>query len=315
MEIHEMKSVYLIYPRAHEKTGSTQMRVFQLKQIIESYGTKKIEIHDIEVSNLRLEVFWKIWSKKIRKGSILIFCKYAIDRIPASILAKLKSERGCIISVDYIDRSLRNFDLSIVDIHIASCTSQFNYLNTFETEKSKVILLPHQADNRLNTILETHKTKKICYLGENANLFIPIKHIQNISSIPYNGRVTIDTLRVLSKFRFHYCIRPSHQITDMNCFKPPTKVMNAIALNAVPLISIDQTDAVDILGEDFPFILRDLTEKGFDDIFKKINYDQDLYDTSIEIIRAKNLENSFQKFAMQFEDEMIKIFNRHLWDK
>lgn len=305
-----MKKIYLVYPRAHKNTGSSQMRVFQLKDIIEKYGTSKFEILTKEVTNLRLNIAWLLWMQSIDKGSIIIFCKYAIDRVPNTILEKLKSTRNCIIAVDYIDRSLRFVEFKSIDIHIASCLSQLNYLSTFETEKNKIVLIPHQADIRLYEYTETNKSKEICYFGEKSNIYIPNKHISKISSIQYNGTVTDKSLSELAQYKYHYCIRPSQQNTDMNCFKPPTKIMNALAVKAIPIISIDQIDAVEILGDDFPFILRDYTENEFDRVFQKIKYDHDYYAESLKVIKSLNEVYSLQNFSMNFESIMSSAFNR-----
>lgn len=304
-----MKKVYLIYPRAHRHTGSTVMRTFQLKKIIENYGCQKVNIQLAEVSNFRISPLWMLWIEKFERNSLAIFCKYAIDRVPIYILKNLKA-RNIKIAVDYIDRGIDSLDIANVDIHIASSSRQQEFLKSL-TNAENVVKIAHFGDIDIfknGCTPPRTKKKSICYLGEIRNLFLPEKYISNVNILPYRGQLTPSLIQEASQYRFHYCVRPQSQNEDLNFFKPATKVMNCIGFGVIPIISRDQEDAINILGENYPFIIREFSDSEFEKIFtmtecgfEEINFAQ----TKIKILQEKF---NLQAYACSCENILLQMF-------
>ena len=64
-----------------------------------------------------------------------------------------------------------------------------------------------------------------------------------------------DIMHTLSKYRLHYGVRTTSMDSEKIIFKPLTKAANAAACGANIIINRDAHDAVDLLGEDYPYLV------------------------------------------------------------
>lgn len=313
--------INIIYPRALRDTGSTVMRVFQTQQLLQQFSKNKYRLHTLPISSYRADIFERFMIRKYRKKSVNIFCKNAIDRISLSTRRWLH-EGDNVICVDYLDKDMSCFDFSYIDLHIASSNTQFKFLQSMaNTTDSKVCHVPHQADLRLLTRRKKETSSgKIYYFGEARNLYCPPEYLDRIELLPYIGKMSDGDIEKLETYQFQWCVRDPRQNRDLAVIKPITKVENAISLRQNPIIGFDQTDAIEIMGEEYPYIIRNYTRQGFQEIFEKIEcratmktaqsiihnshknrgalfyakkYDE-MIDLSLEILKLKNFKNKIQ---------------------
>lgn len=297
------KTIYLIYPRAHRETGSTIMRTFQLHQILKDRCEENIEVLTLPISNLRLNLFWKFWITSFKSEDILIFCKDAIDRIPVKFLEKIQST-GATIAIDYIDKVMASVKYKSADIHIASSDRQYSFLNSIYFPDTKIVYLPHLGDLRLYKMKQPlDRNDKIFYLGELQNTYIPESFINHVDIVPYNGKVSTDTLKQIQNYKYQYCIRQPHQNTSIVAFKPLTKVMNSIAMSIPPIVSYDLDGITSLLGREYPFMIHSYEEREFNELLEKLN-DSALYQVAVtqmlHLIELYNPEKIAKIFFQNF---------------
>ena len=303
-----MKKIYLIYPRAYETAGSTQMRVFQLKQLLDEYGKNDFLVTLVPISNLRHPFFWNLWIRKFEKNSALIFCKNAIDRMPLKLLIELQS-RGVTIALDYVDRIVDGIDIDLIDVHIASCQRQFEFLNRLNV-KGKKLLLHHYGDLRIfkKKPINQKKIDKSYYLGEIQNLFLPEEFLSKIDIFKYNGILTNEMIDSAAKYKFQYCVRPKLQNESLNYFKPPTKIMNSIALGNLPIISADQSDAIQILGKDYPFVILKHNAEELSRVFDIMMNDHDTVQREVKRLEALRMNYLPNNFYANIHNSLLNLF-------
>ncbi len=73
--------VFFVYRRSLAKLGSTQLRCFQLCEIMRRHGSGTFEYHTLPIPNLRLDGMRDAWAQMRPKGAVFIFVKDAIDRL------------------------------------------------------------------------------------------------------------------------------------------------------------------------------------------------------------------------------------------
>ena len=305
-------NIYIIYRKSQENLGSVKMRVFQMKDLLQSKGFC-INTIGIYASKILLPHYY--WSYSIKRNSIIIFNKDAIDRAPKNIL-KLLRKRNIKIGLDALDKDLNRFDYDKVDFLIASSNRQYHFFKNIIKSKNpeiKVLELPHQADLGLKTDhidpdFTIRKNKKIFYFGEHTNIYIPTKYLDKIDILPYDGNMNNSEINLMKDYEFQYCIRGPQQNTSLYIFKPITKIVNSYYLGALPIISFDMEDAVKALGIDYPFTLQSYSEDGFASLFERIKLRSD-DDINIAIKGLKNLEKShgFDAVCNSFSRVIRKI--------
>lgn len=268
-------SIYFIYRRSQKNLGSVRMRVFQLKDIIAS---KNIDVKIKGIYSSKIPLYHYYWSAFIKRSSILIFNKDAIDRAPIKTLSLLRSKNIKVV-LDVLDKDLNRFNYNKIDYLIASSNRQYEYLKNVVRSSNlpvEVLYIPHQADIRLNKNgtkpnFYKRKNKKVFYFGEHTNIYCPTKYLNEVNIIPYEGVMTDKEIQEMEKYDFQYCIRGPQQNTSLYIFKPITKIINSYYLGSLPIISFDMDDAVKVLGADYPFTLQSYSDEGFRSLFECIN--------------------------------------------
>ena len=281
-----IKNIYFIYPRAHKNTGSTVMRAFQAAEILRSTAEHhRLTIHTKPITNLRTDIAWYVWLKTIKRHSLVVFCKDAIDRLPRQLISWLKNN-DIKVAVDYVDKSLNGFDFYGIDIHIASSSKQAAFLKSLAIENLKVYELFHLGDLRLyEKNQKNNRSRGIVYYGELQNTYIPENLLKHIEIMPYNGRVSDADLEKLRLYKFLYCVRDPRQNRGISVFKPTTKIMNAIALLIPPIVTSDMDGVIDILGSSYPFMTRTTSDKDIERVLDLASSDEQAYTKAVDILR------------------------------
>ena len=268
-------NIYFIYRKSQKNLGSVKMRVFQLKDMIAS---KNIDVKIKGIHSSKISLYHYYWLAFIKRSSILIFNKDAIDRAPIKMLSLLRS-KNIKVALDVLDKDLNRFNYNKIDYLIASSNRQYEYLKNVVRSSNlqiEVLYIPHQADLRLKKIgtkptFYRRKNKKVFYFGEHTNLYCPTEYLGEINIIPYNGIMADEEIQEIRNYNFQYCIRGPQQNTSLYIFKPITKIINSYYLSSLPIISFDMDDAVKVLGADYPFTLQSYSDEGFRSLFECIN--------------------------------------------
>ena len=185
-------NIYFIYRKSQNNLGSVKMRVFQMQELLRKKFTN---ISIIGIYSTKPQFLQILWFLKVKKDSILIFNKDAIDRVNLKTIDILR-KKGVKVGIDILDKDMNYFDYQKIDFLIASSQRQFRYLKSVvETIESnpKAFYIPHQADIRLKNsklnFKSKKKSKKIFYFGEHTNIYVPSKYLEKLTILPYQGRM------------------------------------------------------------------------------------------------------------------------------
>lgn len=298
----EKVPLYFVYPRVYKDSGSTWMRVHQTHEMIRDHLNHAFQALTVPVSNLRFKLMWRLWEHQFAPNSLIIFCKYAIDRVPKQTIDNLKKKRAT-IALDYIDRDMSKI-YSFVDLHIASSNRQALFLKSCGIASDKVVFWEHAADYRIEKfkIYCESNNEKTFYLGEIYNAYIPSYILNKVDIINYRDSVTLDDLKNMSNYKFQYCIRPRIQNQNLSVIKPLTKIMNSIALSVPPIISRDMDEAVSILGPDYPFIVDTTVDSDFHRVFELMKSSRQAYKFAQNTLKNLQDVRSVENKILQFHD-------------
>ncbi len=304
-------NIYFIYRKSQENLGSVKMRVFQLKEMLEN---KFLKVDTIGIYSAKPQFLQILWFLKIKDKSIIIFNKDAIDRVSLKFIDALR-KKGLKVGIDVLDKDMNYFDYRKIDFLIASSQRQFRYLSSVVktiNSNPSIYYIPHQADIRLNKFKPDFafekKSKKTFYFGEHTNIYIPSKYLEHITVLPYRGKMGSSDINEMRQYQFQYCIRGPQQNTSLYIFKPITKLINSLYLGALPIISFDMEDAVDILGTKYPFTLREYSEAGFHELFGLVkNVDTDMIMQSKKCMDKLRSVHGFKAVEKAFTDSMSSL--------
>lgn len=252
--------VHFIHTRSSARLGSTQMRCFQLCEIMQRHGSGRFTYHTMRVPNFGIAGLDHAWAATRPKGAVFIFVKDAIDRLSPAARALLHRRAAAIVH-DPIDRQLRKTPLSDVDLHLASSVSQHHALEARLAGRARTGLLLHQPDLRLPDApdLPTDRLRP-AYFGDPANMFLTAEIAEQVAIIDVGLAADMASrLPLFAQANLHYAVRPEDQILDQDVIKPLTKAVIAARCGAPVMVNRSAPDAVDLLGADYPYLIDSTT--------------------------------------------------------
>lgn len=246
------------------------------------------------------------------KDSIVVLFKHTLSKQHIEIL---KNNNNKII-MDVVDEFIRP-GTDVIDLYDYSdfdgVISRIKKVNTDYLFPShlNIIYIPHHWDIRLQDYSSDHSHinyKPVCiandlrdmpYLNELHNQSL-VDFLINIGSESYE-----QSIELFLKYNIHYNIRTTDSLAYK--FKPATKLVTAAALNT-PLITNYDWALQDLLPNDYPFLITDLS---FDNISNFIKSIQDMpeskFNYSLDILREVkhktaliNLLPTYIEFFNQF---------------
>lgn len=311
---NERLRVYFIYAKAHAKTGSKRMRVDQVVSAIAQNSLGLIDVKVKWVTNFRSNIIWLIWCLNFKRRSLLIFNKNAIDRVPPPIIKFLREKRSIKIAIDYVDRSIEGICFDHYDLHIASSFRQYYFFKEMNIKKNSVLFFPHAPDIRIRSCpistINEPTVKQIFYYGESTNIYIPQEFLGYVDILNFDGSIDPSIFSYLGKYKFQYCIRDPLQNRSFNLFKPATKIANSLALGIPPIVSWDQDGVNEILGKDYPFIIKNYDAESFKEIFTKVSHDQKSYKQALMITKEAATRYNCRNLAINFERSIFDILSQ-----
>ncbi|MDK3075685.1 hypothetical protein QO034_21695 [Sedimentitalea sp. JM2-8] len=221
----------------------------------------------ISVSNLPKPKQFRqdIWALRQPAGAIVLFSKWCLPRLKQRTLDILrwKNVRSCI---DYVDFDLRESVKFRPDIHLAASLTAMKALKKLtagqEDPESRVSLLHHNLDERMIVPAEYPSDRlRPVYFGALENTIATDAIRERVTFLKADQANEVAPLfRQLAKFNLHYCIRRPAISTEVIA-KPFTKGFVASHIGVPVLISKNVDDALDLLGNDYPFVVEDTAER------------------------------------------------------
>lgn len=275
--LKKKKSVVFIYADRYKFSGSTIMRGEQLSKILAK-----------QFSNEYRVVYESLAFRP--KDSFIFLTKGAVTDITIDQITELKNN-GNIVVLDPVDNPV---DLSKAEathgVIAASKAAHAEYLS----KSLKSFLVNHHVDPRLikgeNSKANTFKAG---YFGELINTIQSDKISEFVDFVHIDtGKQTNDWFAKPIQYNMHYAVRSNNTEAP----KPFLKGFTAAACGANIIIQRSQKEAVNWLGEDYPYLLSE--DSGEQEIIDMLTYARDTYDTEV----WNNAQATMQQISIEVSD-------------
>lgn len=267
-----MNRLVFLHKRGHVDSGSKIMRCDQLCQIAREYIGGGWSFDVVGLPHFRdtdaLESVIEDLS-----GAVVVFLKRAYNVFSQEQLQRLGAKASKLV-VDHVDAPTYPLPDYCFDMHLCASISGTHALrsqlfgpNAQAVESStRVETLIHHSDPRIVWgDFKNDVDLRLGYFGSSKNTRLPRGGVE---SPRYDGASVSDAfLRSLAKANVHYAVRPTAPANPRMIYKPFTKGFNAAAAGAHVLVNRDVCDAVEHLGQDYPFFIDGT---GEDDILAGI---------------------------------------------
>lgn len=259
-----MTNLIFLYRKSRLAWGSTTMRAHQLSSSVAPH------LQGVEV---KLQAFSRhlplqlLWARFAPEGSVLFATKGVVRAIhPATV--RILHNRGCRVCLDVVDMRrdhLPGPELG-ADCFISPCLSGVARLQAHVDQAwgkgTKPLVAPvlHNPDQRLYSLrIRPAISARTAYWGAIRYAVRSDAIDQKVTYLDGSDATSFAaSLDRILDYNVHYAVRP----TDPEDWriKPFTKGVNAATLGAIVLVDRLVPDAVDFLGEDYPFLLPGNTE-------------------------------------------------------
>lgn len=192
------------------------------------------------------------------RGAILILSKQFLKLRPVEHLWKLR-RKGNILIGCFLDDPVSHRKVGYLDGLIATSTEQLRcYLEEFPEVPS--FRVTHGIDTRICYPACQQTTFAAAYFGEPSNgLYLDVlQQLLAIHRTPTESS-ELGWSSALGNYNCHYLLRPP---APPGVIKPFTKAFVAAACGAVVIAEAGDPTAAEMLGEDYPFAVKDLSIAG-----------------------------------------------------
>jgi hypothetical protein len=299
-------------PRTARLWGSDALRL-QLKESIVPHLPENIELNfsGLAFGGWTQPWYFRAWLAT-RRPAVYILLKNAAYGMSPDQVSRLR-QKAIAVGVDHKDGDLADLDPSLFDFHISSSMAGARALERIIRDgdgASKgdafVGVLFQGCDARLNSFRPQPLDKLApVYVGARQNAAIPDSLRESVSMFAAaRNRDMAAVLKRLPDFNFHYAVRPQPSETLRRCYKPFTKGANAAACFSNILVNREADDALDFLGEEYPYLLRSSGPGEVEDAFERARdgFGGPEWRRGLEIMRAVRERLSPPALARQFND-------------
>ena len=248
------KDIAIIYSRGTSQIGSIQMR------LVQSTGHAKYVNPSLNIKGFCLQ------SDEIYKisNSNVILTKFAVEDISNFDLLQLSKSNT--VFADIVDSKVNIIKLRRIDKVIASSNLQYNFFK--DQNLKNVNLIYHTSDFRLKDTEAQQVFFSIAYFGSMSRIpkdFLGIPDLSVIKvPLSYDAfRKKPIYVKKLTEHSSHITVGPT---VDKLVFKPFTKGLIASSIGATTLISKDDTEALSLLGQDYPYITASKDRKSVESL-------------------------------------------------
>ena len=264
------RKLIFVYASNKEDQGSTNMRVHQLSQMLRPHLENEYDIFLSKIiippkfirNSFSIKLSCIRWARNVEKDVILFISKACIKFFTPEIIHILKKQ-NVKLCFDHVDSDFSIGPQGHPDVHICSSYTQQNFIRSFQESNpsftGRVGLLLHNFDKELLNYQATSLSKFQCaYIGTPSVGFLPHqakKRLTVVEALGVSGMKSI--LPRLKNFNAHYALRLPQPKGSLLA-KPFTKGFVAAACDAVVVTNRDTHDAIEVLGEDYPYLVNNL---------------------------------------------------------
>ncbi|WP_300016129.1 hypothetical protein [uncultured Roseobacter sp.] len=262
-------TIRFVVHRKRINFGSAELRVVQLIRILEQQLGSRVRI-EIEKLPRRRGLGQELWALRQKPGDVIVFAKISLPELRSRVLDILRY-RGALTCLDYVDSDLRLVTKRRADVHIAASESALRKMRDLISQaeasgapvSGQPFLLHHNTDARLAGLkVRPSDSLNAVYFGDIRNTIISASIAKRISVLNIDRADQIeDASKTLPDYNLHYCVRRMVEEEPGDIVaKPFTKGFIAAQMGAPVLINKDVDDAVELLGNDYPFLIADNSE-------------------------------------------------------
>lgn len=233
------RNIAFLFHEDFRDTGTTVMRGQQLSKIVgDSFKGR------IDVSYSRFPVY---------RNSILFLTKGFLKRSKPEELYGLKKQ-GNVLLFDFVDGKAKKDIVEFADVLVASSIGAYTlYKQVYPHIRSH--LITHHVDPRLLALTPIkHDVFRAGYFGESLNTVSDdvLRELVTFFHVDTSSQNDNDWFTRVPDFNFHYAIRKTRY---MDGSKPFLKGFVASYFNANILVQRSNTEALQYLGGDYPYIV------------------------------------------------------------
>lgn len=266
-----VQEIVFVFRRSQFRHGSTTMRAHQLCSQVTPHLPAGWRASLSGLPTPKLPLLQSLWARRIRPGTALFVTKHAAKKLLPDTISLLKRRR-CVLCIDYVDGDLRNMRTYGADIHLSASLAGKREMERLQAQSrsagqpiaGRVDLLFHNVDSRLGGIGRVPEDRLRCaYFGSLRRAFLPDSVARRITVLDAgNTGAARTSIARLADYNFHYCVSPAISFAPRIVRRPFTKGFTAAAVGANVLVNSAVDDAVELLGEDYPYLVRDISESA-----------------------------------------------------
>jgi hypothetical protein len=262
--------LYFVVHWGHFNLGSAKMRSVDLARIVAPHLGSRLRARVISMPGRATPVLQRLWARSRRNGGLYFMTKssFPMDAEAAALL-KARSHGLCL---DYVDHDLALIASELADVHVCASYAQQDRIHAlqaagrFAPGPTHVIL--HNADSALYGLHPDHRASfSAVYCGNQANTRIPAALRGEVTLMDASKpRRMKRGISRLPDYALHYAVRDTGAVRP-DVIKPFTKGVTAAVCHANVVTGRDAPDAVRLLGEDYPFLVKGTTDDEVTDAF------------------------------------------------
>lgn len=292
---YKKKVVCIFYRRSHMRLGSYQLRCKQLQDYV-NQNSQRIHVFKFHVSTIYNPIFVKLIVRLLSNfSSTMVVHKDAYHVFDDHLLEYCKKYFQY-VCIDPIDANISQVNMKSYDAVICSSQKQYSFIST--KLKMPAIINIHLPNIIFNDVNSDNLIKnKVIYFGEKHNFYLPDPLKKLVEIYDYKGELGPREYKLLTTAMFHYAVRPDYQNVSNDVITPPTKILTAAYCERPIIISKRSTDALDLLGAEYPFFIENLiSNEACDEILNDKNHYRVAIKKMLEIKRTHTFQRQMENY-------------------
>lgn len=296
--------------------GSSVMRSQQLAHHMQLHFGAEYDVERVFTSRNIRKIQQK-WLGFRYPGAAYVFSKYAAASWKDEDYLNLKKNASAIL-IDYVDSPVRSLVRQGVDVHISTSLTGARMMRDFIAASKDspfdgtvdVVLHNYDAAIRENCVDRDLSGLSLAYLGSR-DMTTTTELADGMVTFLDAGspQAFLRSIEGLGRFNAHYCVRRSVKEDPGRVPKPFTKGVTAAACGAVILTDRGTDDAVDLLGDDYPFLIASNSAAHIDEGLRHMNeaFGERNWDIAVERMRGLHEKTSHRAIARQLHHAIKSV--------
>ena len=244
----------------------------------------------------------RAWLTTRFPDAVFLFSKFAAAGWSGDDFQSL-GRRAAAVMLDYVDAPVERIVHHGIDGHIVATRAGAHlWARQFELEHEagrpvhgEIVTVLHNHDVALDGITARAPSDRLamCYLGTPAQTVVTPRVDREVTFLP--GETPEEFSASMGRvgcFNAHYAVRRNRDNDGQLKAKPFTKGATAAACGAVLMTDRDTDDAVAFLGEDYPFLIPDITPGSIDAGLTRIKDAFGGAEWDLAVSRMANIRNA-----------------------